>query len=362
VGEARRRARAQHPAAGQRLQHLDRALERDAGQLGDVPWLGVVAQDHERLRDRAPLRGGGGHAGLDRVGDRLGRERVHARRRVAASRELVGERAHEPRVAAGRLERGLGELALHRPAEPVAQQGRDAGHAEREEPQAGDRRVRHHSGERRRQLGLPGAGGDHDHERQRVQPGAEHRQQVQGLVVEPVGVVDGDHQRAALLAQCAEQGDHAEQPRLRGLGRSCRRFGPVGEHSPSRRGWAREGRLADRRNGGGEHAAGPAERVRALQLRASNGEDGQASLHRRGAGGVEHRGLAHPGRPLDQQGGTVAVRHPLERLSEGGDLFRALVQCQRPRKATEWLRIGWRAPWTRISTPPPRPISSAPGR
>ena len=26
------------------------------------------------------------------------------------------------------------------------------------------------------------------------------------------------------------------------------------------------------------------------------------------------------------------------------------------------LPIGWRAPWTRISTPPPRPISYAPGR
>ncbi len=31
-------------------------------------------------------------------------------------------------------------------------------------------------------------------------------------------------------------------------------------------------------------------------------------------------------------------------------------------RLTEWHGIGWRAAWTRISTPPPRPSSSAPGR
>ena len=255
-----------------------------------------------------------------------------AARSAVGSTSLVAhgrqQLAHQEWEAAGRpvarcRERRRGRLAELRFDQPRDRRLRQRRRSQDAGRPVGEQRAEHAAGDRLRL----GSRGDHDRERELLQPRQQEGQEPQRRGVGPVGVVDGDHERV-VTGQVGAQPVQPVQYRERGVGRlglarvgvgtregqhpgrdPCRSLEQVG---PPAGGSCGQGRL--------EQLARHAEGEVALQLAATGPQNANSG----GAGGVggslDQRRLADAGGALQHEQRPLVGLCPRQRLVDAAEL------------------------------------------
>ncbi len=315
--EARRGALVEDPVAHQRLGRLRRAVEVEAGQRGRLAQLSAVAEDRERVGDGARLgllpAQTRQHVAFDpRRVQRVEGGGARGIRRGSPTSQLPEQLGDRERVAGRDASRGLGERRIRGRAEGVLDQHRER--LRRQRPQL-ERDHRGHGGEPRQQLGpgLRRPRGEHDQDRQILDPPAQVGQPLERRGIRPVEVVDGQ-QHGAMRREAREHPVEPVQHRQRTLRRALRL---EAEDAGGEAG----GAVEERRPLGGrqphdlplQQLPHDAEGEVALELAAAGAKHAQAVLVRKPAGGREQRRLALAGAPTNRHDRPLpAGRRPRE--------------------------------------------------
>ena len=229
VGEAHGAARLEDPRGHQRRH---RRLQLGAGQPSQPPGVAhqrPVAQDADRPGQRGGRRRLAREPQQHRIGDAARDELGHVAlggggRGQAARRRLIQQLTEQERVAPGHLQTGGDEARMGFGAQTVGD--------ERPDRRAGEGRGAEHlggriGGQRRRHRGVPGiqrAGGEDERQRLALQAARDERQRARRGPVDPLQVVDDQHQRR-VGGEVGRQPVEAVLPGVRGVarGRSGRR-------------------------------------------------------------------------------------------------------------------------------------------
>jgi hypothetical protein len=321
------------PGGEQPVARVADLVERHARHRRDHLARRALADDGDRLRDRAVARRQLGHASAHDVARHRAQRRGVAPGPVERAHAMVGdlaaELAQQPRVA-GRRPMALAADRERGERGGAADELRRAARSQRLGVQHGrGGRAADEAEQVRGRLGILGAGADGDEQRQVHDPPGQVGEHLQRRPVGPVRVVDDEHERR-VVGQRRAQPQHAVGDRHGGVRAGHR---PVEQQGAGRGGRAVEQARALL----GRYVA-----QRPLQERAHDAESevaleraGRGAAHATaGAGGLlrgvlEQRGLAEPGRRREDHDPAGAAGHPRHGRAQNVDLRFALDE-QRP--------------------------------
>ena len=223
-------------ADAQRVGAARRVVLVQPRQRGGERDVAAVAEDDDRLGDRARLRRQPREPDLHGARDALGRQRAHARGLLGGGRDRLGgqrpgQLAEQERVAAADLVAGRGERGVRRALQLGGQQRARPVRAQRARLQPRRGAVGGDPRQRALGAGLVRAAGDREQDRQLLQPRDQEPQEVQRRRVGPVRVVDAEQQRRAARparrsASRARAGPRTRRPRARPRARARRARAP----------------------------------------------------------------------------------------------------------------------------------------
>ena len=201
VREGQRSPRAEDARGDQQVGRRGRRVGVEAGEVGGLRELGGLEHRHrpgEPRGDRGQAAEAHDHRPPHRArAEGLDARRLVGRRRHALLAQRLDELAHEEGDPARRALAGGGEVGSGARPRPSCDQAPDRAGRQRRGAQDARERIGEQEREQRRggALGLR-ARGHHQRERQLLQARQQEGQEAQRRRVGPVGVVDGEHERA----------------------------------------------------------------------------------------------------------------------------------------------------------------------
>ena len=298
----------------QRVAERDPAVEADLDQavgLGRGEFRGRDERGRRAVEGRDAEQRGAGcrRQPSDAVAGSLDDRLRHWQRRRGVRRAALDDPSRDlegvERVAAGDLGDPLDRRPRQLPAEPGEEQVVEAADGQGTEYDPPDPDVRQGLAEAEQdgRAADRRPDGRHEADLSVAKPAGGEHQRVGGRAVQPLGVVDRDHQRPL----CGEPAEDRGRPRGDGPRVD---YGVVGLGPQERE---IEGAALGRRQVGdrvvevAQEVGETAERQTGLGLRGSGREQTGAAVEGDRDRGVPERGLADPLRPLDDQGRRTAV-------------------------------------------------------
>ena len=316
VAKAQLRGVGKHPGSHELAGGGRTVCDGQPGQLRGEVQRAAVPEHRGRTGERGRLRTQPRERPRNGVGDRRRRDGVDALdgdglERHAVAQQRVRQLLDEERVAAGRGVTGARELLVDRVAADLPQPARDALRPQRRGLETAAPDVRADLRQRRspaaaRILVAPRA--DHDRDPQRVDAAGEVGEEAQRRLVGPVRVVDDERDRRLVGEVRDEPVEPVQQPRRRhvdALGHADQ--DRLGEPRGSLQQPLALGVTAYDRPQAHPHDP---ERILALELGPARVHDPHPALGGIRAAGIDERGLADPGGPLDQQHRPLPARAP----------------------------------------------------